>query len=83
MLAAIINPSYGTLFFMARLLPVKNFTAEFMHDVANSVLEVGNSAGDRVLSLICEDWSLNKKTHEIFQGICLKIFQTIGVLKKN
>ena len=49
MFAAMSNPSYGTLAFIACLVPVKIFTAEFLHDVVKvlrsfTLLEVMSSA---------------------------------------
>ena len=60
-----INSSHGVLFIIARQVPVKNLTAEFMRYVVYSVIEIVYSAGDRVFSLTCDDSSLDEKTHEM------------------
>ena len=65
MLTVVINSSYGASAFIARLIPVRNLTVEFLH-VANSVHEVIHSAGSHVFSLMCEDLSVNEKTYNIF-----------------
>ena len=64
-----INPSHGVLFIIARQVPVKNLTAEFMRYVVYSVIEIVYSAGDRVFSLTCDDSSLDEKLHETFDSL--------------
>ena len=65
-LAVMVNPSYGAPAFVARLVPVKNMTADFLFDIITSVLEVVHNAGGRVFSLMSDDLSVNQKTFKMF-----------------
>ena len=75
MLAVMGNPSYGTHAVIACLVPVKILTAEFLHDVVNSVLEIVHSAGGHVFSLMCDSSLVNKKSNKMFH----EKFDSLGV----
>lgn len=75
MLAVMGNPSYGTHAVIACLVPVKILTAEFLHDVVNSVLEIVHSAGGHVFSLMCDSPLVNKKSNKMFH----EKFDSLGV----
>ena len=75
LLAVMSNPSYGTLALIACLVPVKILTAEFLHDVVNSILEIVQSAGGHVFSLMCDSSLVNKKLYKMFH----KKFDSLGV----
>ena len=75
MLAVMGNPSYGTHAVIACLVPVKILTAEFLHDVVNSVLEIVHSAGGHVFSLMCDSPLVNKKSNKMFH----EKFDSFGV----
>ena len=75
MLAVMGNPSYGTPAVIACLVPVKILTAEFLHDVVNSVLEIVHSAGGHVFSLMCDSSLVNKKSNKMFH----EKFDSLGV----
>ena len=74
-LAIMINPSYGAPAFIARLVPVKNLTAEFLFEIVKSVLEVVHGAGGQVFSLMCDDFSVNQKAYKMFH----EVFNSLGV----
>ena len=61
-----VNPSYGAPAFVARLVPVKNMTAEFLFGIVTSVLEVIHDAGGRVFCLMSDNLSVSQKTFKIF-----------------
>ena len=66
MLALMINPSFGAPAFIARLVPVKNLTADFLFDILKSVLEVIHDAGGEVFSFMCDNLAVNQKCYKIF-----------------
>ena len=53
----------------------KDFTADYLFEIVNQVLEVVHDAGGRVFSLMCDDLTVNQKTYKML----LECFDSLGV----
>ena len=79
MLAIMVNPSFGKPKFIARLLPVKNMTAEFLYAEIQKVLEMIHEVSGHVFSLMSDDLSVNQKVYKMYH----EKFQSVNVAAVN
>ena len=79
MLAFMINPSFGAPAFAARLVPVRNLTAEFVVEQLLVIITLIHKCGGYVFCLMSDNLKVSQKVfrlfHETYQS--LNIFSTV------
>ena len=69
LLAVMIKCLFGGPTFLIRLIPVCGLDAEFQHDVAVDVLNSVDSAGGKVVAIICDDNRVNQRMFQKFETL--------------
>ena len=66
MLALMVNPSFRSPAFVARMSPVHNLTAEFLYDIVIQLINSIHCSGGYVFTLMSDNLKVNQKCFKLF-----------------